>query len=218
MFETKLAFVVGVSEYTNLTCLQNQDALNMQDALFDAGFTITSSMNESGPDLIKKFAEFQEKITASSLVLFYFSGHAICLPNAQVDHILLSKDWPVHSGGKIDSLVANIYGLKVNKAIGGLKKARVSVLFLDACRSLVASSDSEGKDGFEVHGTREEENDKSGTYLMKRQQSVDLKGQDTLLCFGCRLGGTARDGPAREGGSPFTRHLLQVVSHNADLV
>ena len=126
--QTRLALVIGNSNYTDLPKLKNpaNDAHAIVDALRDMGFDVTLVTDASETNIrraIRKFADLSDRV---DVALVYYAGHG-----AQVDgeNYLLPVDMEIpHTEADIE-----LSSLKVDDLVNSIRSP-TKIVFLDACR------------------------------------------------------------------------------------
>ncbi len=75
----RVAFVVGNSEYRNITALANprRDAQAIAGALERVGFEVTKVIDGDQQTITRALSDFTERSRGSDIVLFFFAGHGV---------------------------------------------------------------------------------------------------------------------------------------------
>ena len=73
----KLALIIGIGDYENITKLDNpeNDADDLSLALESINFIVTKELNLKRVEMRHALVNFDESIKSGDLVLFYFAGH-----------------------------------------------------------------------------------------------------------------------------------------------
>lgn len=131
--ETRHALIIGNDSYTELPALlkARNDALAVDTALQDAGFTTSLVLDAGQTPFLEAFARFAQTVEPGDVALFYFAGHGI---EIEGQNYLLPTDAPDVSAGQ--ELVLTSRAIPVASLLETLARrgARASVFILDACR------------------------------------------------------------------------------------
>jgi uncharacterized caspase-like protein len=194
--EKRIALVIGNAAYETAAVLANpvNDALKMAEALrrlgFEVGFARDCKLNEFN----KQLREFTRKLGESDVALLYYSGHAL---NFGGENFLIPIDARLEEP---DDLVRGAF--RLSEQLAAMRSAaRVSLIFLDACRDAPFTLDNAGP----IAGTKGVVVRQPG---LKQIGKTELRG--AFIAFAAEEGHTATDGP--EGGlSPFTDALTEHI-------
>ena len=128
--ETRLALVIGNSDYSNVTKLANptNDARLISSSLELVGFTTITTVNASRRDFLEAVTDFVGKIGPDTVAVVYYAGHGIQYHD---ENFLLPVDTEIKKPG---DLPFEGVSLKVitDEVMAG--KPRVAIFILDACR------------------------------------------------------------------------------------
>ncbi len=184
--EKRVALVIGNSAYLNTAPLKNprSDAEDMAAALKRLGFEVVSGFDLDDRAMAKKVRDFARSLEGSDTALFFYAGHGL---QAKGQNYLL----PVNAALKTESDL-DFETVSLDLVMKQMQRsARVSLVFLDACRdnpltrSLSASSRSAGV----------------GSGLARIEEAAGM-----MIAFSTQPGNVALDGTGRN--SPFTKALL----------
>jgi uncharacterized caspase-like protein len=126
--QTRLALVIGNSNYTDLPKLKNpaNDAHAIVNTLRDVGFDVTLVTDASETNIRRAIRKFADQSDRVDIALVYYAGHG-----AQVNgqNYLLPVDMEVpHTEADIE-----LSSLKVDDLVNSIR-APTKIVFLDACR------------------------------------------------------------------------------------
>ncbi|MCR8827336.1 caspase family protein [Pseudosulfitobacter koreensis] len=127
--ETRLAFVVGNSAYTNVSPLDNpiNDALDVSVALEGLGFDVILGSDANMEEMREGTAIFAERAATADVVLFYYAGHGFQVSG---QNYLVPVDAALQSVEDLDGQTVPLTDvLAAMQNSDGLK-----LVFLDACR------------------------------------------------------------------------------------
>jgi uncharacterized caspase-like protein len=192
--ERRVALVVGNAGYRHAPNLRNprHDAEDVASKLRSLGFEVTSGLDLDEIGFSRAVASFSRALEGADVALFYYAGHAVQLNER---NYLLPTDARVEDefGLKREGLLlADIIG-----ELGG--RAKVSLLFLDACR-----------DNPFAERLRRAAQSSRGVVVGRGLARVAIDEQDTLMVFATAPGQVAADGDGRN--SPFTAAFLAHVA------
>ena len=175
----RLALVVGSNSYPAKP-LRNavNDARAVTQGLEEVGFTVTRIENASRRQLIAALEEFAGSLGADDVALFYFAGHGV---QVESENYLIPTDFE----GRTEMAV-RLDGLPVSDVVAALRRARVAMAVLDACR------DNPYRGG------------RGGSGLA----AMEVRG--TLIAYAAGAGQTASDNPGGENGL-FTQHFVAAL-------
>jgi hypothetical protein len=184
----RVALVVGAAEYSHAPGLAHtlNDARDVAAALTRLDFEVDLVLNPDRAALENAVRRLGQKSHGADASLFYFSGHAL---EAQGVNWMLpvSADVKNDDDLRFEALdLAVIIGLIENKA-------RVSLLFLDACR----------EDPFKQRLGISRDMPRAGL------AAAHATGSGTFLAFATAPGSVAADGSGDH--SPFTAALLKFI-------
>ncbi len=128
--ETKLALVIGCSDYTFAGVLANplNDANSVEAKLQSLGFDVLKILNPNQKDLKKIIDEFGDTLNSYDVGSFYFAGHGV-----QVNG--LNYLIPVDANLKTERMV-EYDCVELGRVLGYMEdsKSQVNIVILDACR------------------------------------------------------------------------------------
>jgi uncharacterized caspase-like protein len=176
----RLALVIGNDTYP-ATPLKNarNDARAMAQALTELGFGVTTLEDVTRARLVSGVAAFAGTLQSLDLALFFFAGHGKAVDN---ENFLLPTDV---AGGSIEDV--RLGGVAASEVERALRKARVRVLVLDACRTNAFGGTRAGDGGL-----------------------APMQARGTLVAFATRANETASDNAAGANGL-FTTELVRVL-------
>ncbi|MFA6013047.1 MAG: caspase family protein [Desulfobacteraceae bacterium] len=128
--ETKLALVIGCSEYNYAGVLANplNDANSIEKKLQNLGFDVMKTLNPTQKDLKKFIDDFGDKLKGYDIGLFYFAGHGVQLKG--MNYLI-----PVDANLKTERMV-EYDCVEAGRVLGYMEdsKSQVNIVILDACR------------------------------------------------------------------------------------
>ena len=133
----RVALVIGNDKYPNLPANEQllkavNDARAVGDALRKLGFTVISGENLNRAEMVNRVFAFMQSIKPGDIAVMFYAGHGVTVSGG---NYLLPTDIPQLNDGE----EARARNLALGEAdiIADIqdKKARVTVLFLDACRN-----------------------------------------------------------------------------------
>lgn len=190
----RLALVVGMSNYVLAGTLPNasRDAEAFNTFLKGQGFETNLVLNADRRGLAGALSEFSRKIGPDDTALFYYAGHGMQLHG---ENFLVGTDAKLESEFDVPAET-----VALSEIIGAMeKRARISMVFLDACRNNPLAE----------RLTREVEGATRGA-ATRGLAPIETQGGGTLVAFAAAPGQVAADGT--DGHSPFTRALIANLS------
>ncbi|WP_179119587.1 caspase family protein [Ensifer adhaerens] len=190
----RLALIVGMSNYSAAGALPNaaRDAEAFDAFLKDQGFETDLLLNADRKGLAAALSTFSRKIRPDDTALFYYAGHGMQLHG---ENFLVGTDARLESEFDVPAET-----VALSEIIGALeKRARISMVFLDACRNNPLAE----------RLTREVEGATRGA-ATRGLAPIETQGGGTLVAFAAAPGQVAADGT--DGHSPFTRALIANLS------
>jgi uncharacterized caspase-like protein len=133
--ETRLALVIGNSDYRTVSVLPNpaNDARAMEKLLRDAGFEITSAPNLTQADMRRAIRDFATMVTArggpSTVALIYYAGHGVQIDG---ENYLVPVDARIER--EADVAIEAVRLNDVMTALGNTASG-TRIVILDACRN-----------------------------------------------------------------------------------
>ena len=129
----RIALVVGNDSYEHVQPLQNarNDALSVSKKLESLGFETLVAIDADRRDLNARIREFEARIEAGDVALFFFAGHGVEIDG---ENFLLPVDIPSPPSGG-EGLVRD-EALPLSETLDRLRRTRaeLAVVILDACR------------------------------------------------------------------------------------
>jgi uncharacterized caspase-like protein len=190
----RMALVVGMSDYVVAGALPNasRDAEAFDAFLKGQGFESDLVLNTNRKGLAEALARFSRKIGPKDVALFYYAGHGMQLHG---ENFLIGTDAKLESEFDVPGET-----MALSEIINALeKRARISLVFLDACRNNPLAD----------RLNREVEGATRGA-LTRGLAPIETRGAGTLVAFAAAPGQVAADGT--DGHSPFTRALIANLS------
>jgi hypothetical protein len=186
----RVALVVGVSNYEYAGLLANtlNDANDMTAALKRLGFDVETLLNPNKSSLEAAVRRYGERSANADVSLFYYSGHAL---EAAAHNWLLPA--PARLANERDLRFEAVDLDTVQEQTEGY--AKVSIIFLDACRDNPFARRLSRARGFAPRGL----------------SRVDVGRGGVLVAFATGPGEVAVDGLGSKRNSPFTAALLKYI-------
>jgi YceG-like family/Caspase domain len=187
--QSRVALVIGNSNYQNVTALPNpvNDASDISLSLKRLGFDVKTLTNAKFDDMRRALIEFGQKARGAEFAVVFFAGHGMEIGG---------ENWliPVDAQLTTDLDVANeTIGLQsVTRAVSNTTK--LGLVVLDACRS----------NPFLPKMQRT-----NLTRAVDRGLARIEPNDNILVAYSARDGTTANDGSGRN--SPFTSSLLKNI-------
>ncbi len=187
------ALVIGNGDYQFATKLESPhgDAVAMASLLEGLGFDVVPGFDCDFHDFRRRLKDFQNRIDTAGVALFYYSGHGVA-ELGEANHLL-----PIDANVLYRDDLGRVT-IPLAEVLTSMRAAaRVSLLFLDACRD----DPFAGVPG-EVRSKR--------LFLPQTGLAPVPKDQlnQALVAFAAEEGEVARDGDGRDL-SPFTAALVQ---------
>lgn len=133
----RLALVIGNSAYQNVAELTNpqNDAGDIAEKLRHLSFDVMLGTNLTRVQMLEAFEKFAAELKPGDEGLFFYAGHGISLSG---ENFLIPVDMPAEikvedeaqSKEALDASLVNI-----SSVIAPLQKAKLGMIFLDACRN-----------------------------------------------------------------------------------
>lgn len=128
--ETKLALVIGCSEYIHAGVLANplNDANSIETKLVNLGFDVIKVLNPSQKELKKTIDDFGDKLKDYDNGLFYFAGHGVQVKG--MNYLI-----PIDANLKTERMV-EYDCVEASRVLAYMEdsKSEVNIVILDACR------------------------------------------------------------------------------------
>jgi len=181
---TKIALVIGISQYPGGTNLRNSvnDAHDVSEALDLLGYHTISLIDPVIDQIDEAIEQFLPLLAQCIVGLFYFAGHGF---QKDGDNYLVAKDADFSSLGSMER-----HSLSLTKIVRDMSKKNknANILILDACRNIIST------------GLRSINGGLAPVYAPK----------GTLIAYATSPGETANDGGGRNGA--YTEALLKHIS------
>ncbi len=193
--DRRVALVVGNAAYQHATRLQNpvNDAEDVTAKLKKLGFDVTLARDQSSDGFFDAIQVFANKLVGADIALFYYSGHGVQFDGA--NYLV-----------PVDTRIEGQFSLK-RKAVSAQdvveqmeRGAKVSLVFLDACRNNSLLRELEQSLPQQSRGA-------AANRGLARMES---KGSNTLIVFATAPNDVASDGTGSRN-SPFTAALLKHI-------
>lgn len=204
--EARKALVIGNADYP-FAPLRNpvNDARAITDTLRSMGFSVTKreDVDLQGMDLA--LSAFSREVQAqSSVVLFYYAGHAVQVHGKNyllpTDFSAVSKDDISDKAICLDEILRNLESQNNN----------VNIIVLDACRTNPLDADNEAYKG-------QDRSVRGITFKMRKQGLAPMKGiSGTFIAFSTSPGRPAYDGDGIHG--LYTKYLLHYLKSPAHTI
>jgi uncharacterized caspase-like protein len=186
--EKRVALVIGNSAYQFAPQLKNprNDAEDMASALSRLGFEVVAGYDLDERALSQKVRDFARALDGAEIALFFYAGHGL---QVKGQNYLA----PVNAALKVETDL-DFETLPLDLVLKQMRSARVSLVFLDACRdnpltrSLRASSRSTNV----------------GQGLARIDDAAGM-----MISYSTQPGNVALDGEGRN--SPFSKALLNHI-------
>jgi uncharacterized caspase-like protein len=187
--EKRVALVIGNSAYQNTAPLKNprSDAEDMSTALKRLGFEVISGYDLDDRGMSQRVRDFARSVEGADTALFFYAGHGL---QSKGQNYLV----PVNASLKTESDL-DFETVSLDLVMKQMQRsARVSLVFLDACRdNPLTRSLRSGSRSTAV-----------GTGLARIEEAAGM-----MISFSTQPGNVALDGAGRN--SPFTKALLQHI-------
>jgi carboxyl-terminal processing protease len=183
--DTRVALVIGNSDYRNVTRLQNprSDALLMATTLRQLGFKLigdNAQLDLEKAGLDSAIQKFGASLRGADVALFYYAGHGVQVGGS--NYLV-----PVEANPTREADV-DFQMVDVNVVLRQMEGTKLNLVVLDACRN-----NPFGGRGLRATG--------GGLAQMRAPEG-------TLISFATQPGNVALDG---EGNSPYTRALAATL-------
>ena len=214
--ERRVALIIGNAAYTGIQSLQNpvNDATEIDKALRALGFQVLVLADARKAEIDGAIQRFRELVRGADVGLFYYSGHGFQTSRADqhhpVNHIV-PVDFRIPAGGKaLENTVP------LDNVLKPLETARVSLVFMDACRNdpqLEQASRRMGDQSRSVvlgRGFAPVLISPGAGSIVGPSTANDGRPSGMLIAYAAAPGSEASDGDDRV--SPFTKSLLKHIS------
>jgi tetratricopeptide (TPR) repeat protein len=175
----RLALLIGNAKYEHLNQLKNpRNDVNQLDAkLRQLGFQTVVAYDLNHDDFVQTLSAFQNKIAPGDIALFYYSGHGVQLGGA--NYLI-----PIGMQSGANPVTLQGSGISLTLVRNALSSARMSLIILDACRTVFNLPAKGPLDGL-----------------------APFYGRGALVAYAADEGQSASDNDA-EDLSLFTKHLV----------
>jgi hypothetical protein len=134
--EKRVAIAIGIDAYDNLKIDQQlqkavNDSRSAGDAFAAIGFEVIRAENVRRLEFNRIWQRFLNRIDPGDTVAVYFAGHGVEIAGS---NFLLARDVPQVASGEDDFLKGEAIGLSRLLDDLRVRRPKVSVLILDACR------------------------------------------------------------------------------------
>jgi hypothetical protein len=126
-----VALVIGNGEYASLTQLSTPaaDATAIAQRLAQLGYDVALGINQNRQQMAELLSGFYTKAQGAGVALFYYSGHGMQIEGR---NYLLPTD--AAFANEASFLDADAHAFDLQKFVTVSSTARISVVFIDACR------------------------------------------------------------------------------------
>jgi hypothetical protein len=183
--ERRVALVIGNAAYQHYTRLANPaaDARAIAGALRELGFQTELALDLNQREFGRRLAAFSARAEGADLALFYFAGHGV---QHEGRNYLVPVDADAQTGPELA-----LQAIELDRVLALVVSARVSLVFLDACRDPPSRNLAAATRGGVTRGLAP---------LTSRPGH--------LVAFSTQPNEVAQDGPAG-GNSPYAQALLR---------
>lgn len=196
MAASKVALVVGMSDYRNIVKLDNSanDARGVAATLSDTGFQVTAVMEGTVDQFRTALDEFAFRAETADTALVYFAGHGV---EVQGENYLIPVDADVRSNRDIQR-----QAISLKEVLAAVDHARrMRIVILDSCRNNPFGDALDLAALKDVTKTTENTRSAGGGGLAAPEPD-----RGTLVAFAARDGEVALDGNGEH--SPFAEALI----------
>jgi uncharacterized caspase-like protein len=197
--EERVAFILGNSDYRHAGHLKNpsNDAAALAAAFARLGYQVLHGKDLTQEALAAQTRSFFERLKGVDVAVFYYAGHGL-----QIDgrNFVVPVDFDPNRKGHLTDQLAPLDSI----VEGMSKRARQSLVFLDACRDNPFAADLKSK----LASGRSVSFDAAHGVQSVGSGLAEIKGRvRTLIAFATQPGNVAADGAGLN--SPFTAGLLK---------
>jgi tetratricopeptide (TPR) repeat protein len=187
----RLALLVGNSNYEQLNKLKNpkNDVDKMEEKLAKLGFKTTVRYDLNHDQFVDELAAFTNEIEPGAIALFYYSGHGMQVTGG-TNYLL-----PINLPANANPVTLQGRGIPLSLVRNALNPSKLSVIILDACRtigSVPAKGPVDGLAAFTSRGSliayaadegqTASDNDAEDTSLFTKFLVAELDKHDETLC------------------------------------
>jgi uncharacterized caspase-like protein len=213
--ERRVALIIGNADYVGIQRLQNptNDATEVAKSLRTLGFQVLVLVDARKFEIDAAIERFRDLVRGADVGLFYYSGHGFQTSRADqhhpVNHIV-PVDFRIPTGKSLENTVP------LDDVLGPLETARVSLVFMDACRSdpqLELASRQLGSQSRSVvlgRGFAPVPISPSAGRNVGLSAANDNRPSGMLIAYAAAPGSEASDGD--DSVSPFTKSLLKHIA------
>ena len=202
--ETKVALVVGNSNYTSADTLKNpaNDAAVVKAALSSIGFNVVLKQDVTEQEFLNALRDFAREASKADIALFYFAGHGV---QFQGQNYFLPVDTHLTDTNDI-----YFNSVAMDPVLAATSKAhKTKILVLDACRNTVSERSRAGSRSLPDIGV-------SGGWG-KISNDIGGGGADGMIVFYSAEPGTEADDGAG-AASPFAQAFSKwIVERNVKI-
>jgi uncharacterized caspase-like protein len=207
----RLALVIGNSTYQNVSELTNpqNDAADIAEKLRNLSFDVMLGTNLTREQMHEAFDKFAQELAPGDEGLFFYAGHGISLSG---ENFLIPIDMPSEikvedesqSRAALDENLVNMQAV-----IEPLQKAKLGLVFLDACRN-TPSKEELGLQIVAQDGQTRKLRSLSFSRGISKVNVVSTAGASGIFrAYATQPNNVSDDGGGRN--SPFTKALLKHI-------
>jgi TPR repeat protein len=174
--ERRVAFVIGNSDYQEISALKNpaKDVVDVSDTFRQAGFDVFVASNLTKLQFEDQFRNYLAAVDGADVAVVYYSGHGFQIGG---ENFLIPVDASLKDAADVE-----VQAIKLNDVLQQMRsKSKIQVIILDACRN----NPFPRKD----YWLRDQLLTASGTGLAQVRSSLN-----TLIAFATEPGAVAYDG------------------------
>ncbi|WP_288142388.1 caspase family protein [Mesorhizobium sp.] len=174
--ERRVAFVIGNSDYQEISALKNpaKDVVDVSNTFRAAGFDVFVASNLTKLQFEDQFRNYLAAVDGAEVAVVYYSGHGFQIGG---ENFLIPVDASLKDAADVE-----VQAIKLNDVLQQMRsKSKIQVIILDACRN----NPFPRKD----YWLRDQLLTASGTGLAEVRSSLN-----TLIAFATEPGAVAYDG------------------------
>ncbi|WP_245485813.1 caspase family protein [Mesorhizobium sp. M5C.F.Ca.IN.020.29.1.1] len=174
--ERRVAFVIGNSDYQEISALKNpaKDVVDVSNTFRSAGFDVFVASNLTKLQFEGQFRNYLTAVDGADVAVVYYSGHGFQIGG---ENFLIPVDASLKDAADVE-----VQAIKLNDVLQQMRsKSKIQVIILDACRN----NPFPRKD----YWLRDQLITASGTGLAQVRSSLN-----TLIAFATEPGAVAYDG------------------------
>ncbi|WP_287095666.1 caspase family protein [Mesorhizobium sp.] len=174
--ERRVAFVIGNSDYQEISALKNpaKDVVDVSNTFRSAGFDVFVASNLTKLQFEGQFRNYLAAVDGADVAVVYYSGHGFQIGG---ENFLIPVDASLKEAADVE-----VQAIKLNDVLQQMRsKSKIQVIILDACRN----NPFPRKD----YWLRDQLITASGTGLAQVRSSLN-----TLIAFATEPGAVAYDG------------------------